>query len=369
MIQAVPLPRWRDLAALAGSVPNPMTVAAPWAAPVENPLWFSRSSWAIHAIAAAWTRRNGRPPSLWVPDYFCNATLGPVRRTQARLSFYPVAPDLEPDWEACRRQALSGPPDIFLLAHYFGRPSDAVAAKVFCQSMGATLVEDAAHVMAPCGGVGLHGAFVLWSPHKLLAVPQGGLLVRHGDEHLAPSDVSVPPGPAPGLGSWTLKRLIQMSLPDRLLPAATRRGPQRFADDPPDMDMPQTPALHPVALKLLAPAVKGLARGAQRRRDTGQALLEVLNRRSGWQPLFDPAAITPYRLVMRCDSPEIAAERFTQYRKQGIPVESWPDMVPAVQAEPRRHAVALSLRATLLCFPVHQGIKAADLVRRCVHVG
>lgn len=364
MIRAVPLPRWRDLGALAGGAPDPVAVAAPWAAPVENPLWFSRSSWAIHAMAAAWARRNGRPPSLWIPDYFCSATLGPVRRTEARISFYPVTPDLEPDWEACRTQALSGPPDIFLLAHYFGRPSDAVAAKEFCQSMGATLVEDAAHVMAPCDGVGLHGAFVLWSPHKVLAVPQGGLLVRHGDEHLAPSDVSLPSGPAPGLRDWLAKRLIQMGLPDRLQPPATGRGPQRFVDDPLPMDMPRTPALAPAGLKLLASAVKGLTSGAQRRRQTGRVLLEVLKRQSGWQPLFDPSVITPYRLVMRCQTPEIASERFDEYRRRGIPVESWPDMPPDVTGRPDRHAVALSLRATLLCFPVHQGIETRELAAR-----
>jgi dTDP-4-amino-4,6-dideoxygalactose transaminase len=42
---------------------------------------------------------------------------------------------------------------------------------------GAWFVEDCAHCLKAVSGVGEFGDFVLYSPHKLLAIPDGGLLV------------------------------------------------------------------------------------------------------------------------------------------------------------------------------------------------
>jgi hypothetical protein len=365
MITGVPLPGWRDLVALAGPLPEGEGVAAPWlSGPGDHPVWFSRSSWALHGLAEAWARRHGRKPRLWVPDYFCNATLDPVRRTGAVLTFYPVGADLEADWPECRRLAAAEPPDLLLLAHYFGCASNAEAARAFCDEAGALLIEDCAHVLAPTSNLGELGDFVLWSPHKLLAVPQGGLLICRGDA-LAEAMVPVPSGPAPSLRPWLLKRLVQMTLPAGLLPPPTRSGPQSFAADPDTGPMPATPSLSPLALKLLAAQSRDIARAAAARRANGTALLTALSAECGWQSLFDPATTTPYRLVMRCDSAEIAAGRFDRVRRGGVPVESWPDMPPEVTTRPERHQAALSLRATLLCFPVHQGLRPQVLAGRC----
>lgn len=361
MITGAPLPGWGELAALFGGSAAGAAVAAHWAEPTEKTLWFSRSAWALAAITTAWRRKHGRLPRLWVPDYFCNASLDPVRQAGVPLTFYPVGPDLVPDWEQCRRLALSAAPDLFIAVHYFGFATDLRTAREFCRLEGALLIEDCAHVLEPAAGIGRGGDFVLWSPHKLLPVPQGGLLVcRDLDEDASPAA-----GPAPGLGGWLLKRMVQKLGPGWLLPPATRSGPQTFGDDPVGGPLAETPSLAPKALKILAKAADALPRVAARRRDTARALLEVLARQDGWQPLFDPTAATPYRLVMRCDSPDIAAERFTRYRRRGIPVESWPDLAPDVRALPAQHRAALHLRATLLCFPVHQTLEAGALTRRC----
>jgi hypothetical protein len=116
------------------------------------------------------------------------------------------------------------------------------------------------------------------------------------------------------------------------------------------------------AARLLAAATPALPKVAAARRSIAQTLLDVLHPLGQWQPLFDPAAHTPYRLVMRCNSPDIAAARFDVFRRQGIPVESWPDMPPEVTADPERFGAALELRRTLLCFPVHQGLDVTELV-------
>lgn len=363
MITGAPLPRWRELARLATPLPDPATMAAPWTRPGDRFVWFSRSSWALHALAQAWTGHHRRPPRLWVPDYFCNATLDPVRRTGAMLHFYPVTEDLRPDWTAC--DAQDSPCDLFLLAHFFGFPSDGPGARAFCDRRDALLIEDCAHALMPAPGLGGLGDVELWSPHKLLAAPMGGLLVARGK---AGDLVRPPAGAAPTIRTWLVKRLVQKLVPSWMLPPATRNGPQRFADDPITGPMPETPAPSAAGLKLLAGATTGLNRAISARRHLGAMLATTLERRPGWRRLFDPAAVTPYRLVMRCDDPAVAAERFDQYRAVGIPVESWPDMPPEVTAAPAHHTVALTLRATILCFPVHQGLPDTVMAARCSSV-
>jgi len=358
MITGAPLPAWSDLIALLGFRPGSQRLAQPWLKEGERAVWFSRSAWSLAALAAAARRRLGRPPLVALPGLFCNASLGPLRRTGAALDFYPVTAELEPDWPECRR-----PPDLFVLVHAFGRPADAAAARAHCADWDAQLVEDCAHVLLPAPGIGETGDACLWSPHKLLPAPHGGLLVlRDG------ADIPAPAGPAPPVLPWLAKRLVQMVLPGRLLPNPARRGPARFEDDPPAVEMADMPAPAGAALKLLARAARGVRVVAAKRRALGHRLLEALAGREGWSALFDPVLITPYRLVMRCDTPAIAARRFDEYRAAGVPVESWPDLPPEVTADPAHHAAALRARSTLLCFPVHQGLDPADLVERCARV-
>jgi hypothetical protein len=362
MITGAPLPDWRVLAGLARPAPRPQVLAAPWLRPGDGAQWYSRSSWALAGLAAAWNRRHGRPPSVWLPAYFCDATLDPLRRTTgARIRFVPVDSSLAIDWQAGRLIYPGELPDLVLLPHFFGVPQDAAAAHAFCRETGATLVEDCAHALVPTPDLGAMGDHVLWSPHKLLAVPQGGVLITRPGATLGPDQLAAGGHPA-GIAGWLVKRLIQKLAPAAILPPATRSGPQRFEDDPASGAMPDTPMLGDAAARLLAAATPALPKVAAARRSIAQTLLDVLHPLGQWQPLFDPAAHTPYRLVMRCNSPDIAAARFDVFRRQGIPVESWPDMPPEVTADPERFGAALELRRTLLCFPVHQGLDVTELV-------
>jgi hypothetical protein len=353
MITGAPLPAWSDFAALLGRRPDPARLAEPWLKEGDRAVWFSRSAWSLAALAEAAQARLGRPAVVALPGLFCDSSLGPLRRTGARIQFYPVAETLDPDWPNC------APCDLFVLVHAFGRPADAATARAACADWDALLVEDCTHALLPAAGIGDTGDACLWSPHKLLPAPQGGLLA------LRSADAAAPQGPAPPLLSWLAKRLAQKLLPGRLLPDPARRGPARFEDDPAPAGLALTPAPGRAALKLLGRAIDGARVAAAKRRTLGHRLLEVLAMRPGWSPLFDPATITPYRLVMRCDAPDIAAARYQRYRQAGVPVESWPDLPAEVRADSARQRTALHLRATLLCFPVHQGLNAGEVIKRC----
>lgn len=350
MIPITPLPSSAALARLIGPRADPARMAAPWLLPGQKGQWFSRSSWSLAAIAQGWAERHGRPPCMVLPDYFCNATLDPVRATGTVLAFAPVDRNLRVDW-----QKAEADPDLVVLVHTFGAPADMAAAQAFAQAHGAILIEDCAHVLRPENQIGSVGDFAVWSPHKCLPIPHGGLLASRLDWDLKPQ------GEIQDFRSWVIKRLIQKVVPARLLPGAARRGLAHFDDDPgAGGGFPCTPVPHAGALKILAGCLD-LDRAARQRRAVGQAWVSRLMGQGGWSALFDPCGITPYRLVMRCDNHDLAVARYDQYRRLGVPVESWPDLIPEIAADPVRHAEALDLRRTLLCFPCHQGMCPGDV--------
>ena len=179
MLTHAPLPRWWDLfRALVRRPPSDAELAAPWRREGEVAGWLSRSAWSL-ALIALWRQHEARGSTVtaWFPDFFCNSSLAPLRLTGAKLVFYPVTEGMTPDYAACRNIAETHPPDLFVLLHYIGRPAPAAASRDFCVRHRAWLIEDAAHVLRPIDGVGRFGDFVVYSPHKHLAIPDGAVLV------------------------------------------------------------------------------------------------------------------------------------------------------------------------------------------------
>lgn len=358
MSTAAPLPRLAALMAAAfAAVPDGDALAMPWQSAAAGPRhaqWFSRSAFALAALAAA-RQGEGKYRPLWLPDYFCNQSSGPSRLAGAPILHYPITADLAPDWPACHKLATKRPPDLFLLVHYFGRPADGTAARAFCDSFGATLVEDAAHVLVPKDGIGSHGDAVFYSPHKLFALPDGALLLTRGSQAVAPSPMAAPPA-----WPWLVRRLLQKAMPAPLHAAAIRRRLPNFDRDPPFAALPATPVPSRLALRLLA-RVDPAGEAAARRRNA-EFWAAALAGRPDIRPFPSPIPDAPYRFVAEAVG-ETAADLFETFRARGCPVESWPDLAPEVLADPFRHAVAIRLRRRLLFLPVHSGVTPYDIRR------
>ena len=357
MSTAAPLPRLRDLAAaLGGAAPDDTRLAAPWRRDSEAAFWFSRGAWALAAVVGWWEAAKGRPgPALWLPDYFCNQASEPARAAGARVRFYPVGSDLAPRWPALRARAAEAAPDLFVLVHTFGHPGDARGARSFCDETGALLIEDAAHVLGPAPGIGEAGEFVLYCPHKTLALPDGAVLLMRDDAGAMGEAVANLGRGSPAPWPWLLKRLVQKGLPGPALRALIRRRTPEFAHDAPYRRLPRTPRPSPLARKLLAGYGAALDAAAADRRSNEDALRRALEDAAGCRPLFPavPRGVVPYRLVLRCADEARAAARFQELRRRGSAVESWPDLAPEVLADPGRHGDALALRRELLLLPVH----------------
>ncbi|ARJ66494.1 hypothetical protein WV31_12850 [Magnetospirillum sp. ME-1] len=362
MITQAVLPRWSSLLAASGRE-DP---SSHWAREGDRAWWLARSTYSLALLGRALQARLGRPARMLLPGHFCNQSLDPLRRSGATITFYPVDDQARPVWGVLESAAAQA--DALVIVHTFGFRNDAAGARALCDRLGCLLIEDAAHVLAPRAGIGEMADAVLYSPHKLLAVPSGAvLLLRPRADEMVPALEealgSLPAGTAP-VGDWLLRRLVQSS---PLWPLLSRRrlsGPQDFLDDPPPGRIEGPAGLSSWARGLLAGA--DLEEIARRRRCNADALWRTVEGRGPWIRYVadgdDDGEAVPYRLVLRCRDAQAAAGLYARLRAAHLPVESWPDLPPEVSADPAGQAGAIGLRRTLVLLPVHQSLKTGELV-------
>jgi hypothetical protein len=396
MLSYAPLPPWMTLArALAKGSLSPVELAAPWKGDGAVAGWLSRSAWSL-ALVAGWRKRGDAEISMWVPDFFCNSALELVRLAGVNLVFYPVTDALEPDLAACRLLVRAGKPDVFVLVHYFGRPTPAASARDFCMQQGAWLVEDAAQCLRPTGGVGEYGDFVLYSPHKHLPVPDGAVLVARaagasklggegitslGDPNDWPEQLSQLNDTLPAHRKarqataiiWLAKRVLQkLGVSRKMAP------PPQFAESG-ESNGTSPPLLPPrpsgLALRLLARLTSTLADVARHRQRTQLVLDALVSADSATSSAAIATAERPKRrewtpyLAAYWAGESHAAEIHDRWQRRGIPVTTWPDLPPEVTADPDQHATAWRLRHERLYLIVHQSLsvnalRAAFVTRR-----
>jgi len=140
-------------------------------------LMTSQGAVSIRLIArAAKAVMNKKEICVAIPDLFCVETESEFCGKDIKVIRYPITEALDPDWE--KLKFLFGQYEIAILivVHYFGLEHDISRAKTLCRNRGAILVEDCAHCLYDYGKIGKHGDFAVFSPHKLLPVPDGSVI-------------------------------------------------------------------------------------------------------------------------------------------------------------------------------------------------
>lgn len=393
MLIPAPLPTWPNLfRALLRRPPSDSALASPWHREGEVVGWLSRSAWSL-ALIAQW-RKNRVPGSqitVWIPDFFCNASLAPLRQTGANLVFYPLTDKMLPDLARCKTLAEKDSVDIFVLAHYFGQPTPAATARDFCTRHGAWLIEDAAHVLRPVEGVGAYGDFVLYSPHKHLPLPDGAVVVirpngpgKLGEEGLtsfgqsstwpdqlrelqSQLGVSVNRSWIPSV-VWLVKRVLQKfgvrSWARPTIPFAESLNPSQSISPPLTVASQSR-----LARRLLSNFLDLEAVARQRQRHQLLWDFVVLDN----EDLLDKVSVaertkirewTPYLATYQVD-PTTAELTHDEWEKQDFPTTTWPDLPPEVVMQQDTHANAWRLRHSRLYLPVHQSLSIRGVLRRC----
>lgn len=318
---------------------------------------YGRLSLAAGVQAVRKATPNGRV-TVWVPGYFCNESLDPLRGLPVALRFYPIREDLTPDWPAFEeRTAGESGRQIFILVHYFGFPNATEESRKFCDRHEMVLLEDAAHVLFPVLSMGL-GDLLVFSPRKLLAVPSGSVLVI--SRGLAPYLVDSPRDARVGdTLFWLARRLTQeilmcLHVPWHHLRRALQESP--FSSNANGMGRTNVESCDPYALRLLTVMEQGSDEVIRRRRNHYMELLDLTSELGGARPLFPflPDGVCPYAFPMLLErgSKDVVA----RLRDMGIPASQWPDLPPEVLASREEHRIAIRTYEHLLLLAVHQSL-------------
>jgi lipid II:glycine glycyltransferase (peptidoglycan interpeptide bridge formation enzyme) len=373
-ITLAPLPKLRDIIKSIFTKPlSNKDLSKSWKS-MESDIshWFSRSAFAMLAIAKWYELyTNKKSTTIWIPDYFCNEPLQLLRKSNFKLHFYPITDGLIPNWELCRDQSLTIKPDIFFLVHYFGYPSDGINARKFCNEYNCILVEDAAHVLIPQKDIGLHGEFVFYSPHKLLAISDGSVLIQRTKTKVLRklsnnNPVKVMrqiledmPQKSPSTLLWLLKRTLQKFLPDFLW--IKRLKEENIAEMPhgPTSFKPMQSKLSRKLLTIQIPHINKYVLARQ----TNQAIISSFYNPSEEKALFQIGNYIPYISGIRCKTDFYTEEKLRLLKRKRSPVMKWPDLPPEVLSESDNHTLAIELQKNLFFSPVHQSLNISAIKR------
>lgn len=355
-----------------------------WHKEQEVAIFLSKTAWSIALLSLIRkSQKSGDRVIVWIPDYFCNTSLNILRETGCEIVFYPILENLEPDFSSFKELVQgNGTPDIFLLVHYFGKPSSASRSVEFCSKNGAWLVEDAAHVLRPVKGIGEAGDFVLYSPHKLLPLPDGAILIVRPDgpthldsqmledifkkgkwiEFLSELNVSSKGGlNLKGYSNvivWVLKQILQKAYLRRYIKQPFYETEQSSL----------TPFVYPkpeisrISLKILSGLCNKLADIASLR-ERNQMLWDYCigllspKGNTAIHPGRRPAGLnwSPYLSSYEGEEQAIAEFYNSLDAKKFLPT-TWPDLPPELFENKIRHNVAIRLRNSGFYLPVHQSV-------------
>lgn len=364
-LPAVPLPSIKSLLQAATA---PISTGEPWKSndrkgSVTQVYW--RGSFALAAAVEAVRKATEEDQvTVWVPGYFCNEALEPLRDLPVTLRFYPVRADLTPCWSAMEQlRAGQAGAEVFVLVHYFGFPNAILQAKTFCDKNRMVLLEDAAHVLQPGGVIG-NGDLTIYSPWKLLAVPSGGILVasQNWATHLV--EISADQVGKTDTVRWLAKRLAQklfvkLHIPWHILKRVRRQDSSPTNTD--GMHHRTSGGCSPFDLKLLSVVGQNMEQVTEQRRYNYQQMLGWTEHLVEARPLFAhlPEGVCPYAFPLLVE--QGSADLVAKLQAQGIPASQWPDLPPEVLATPEVHKISIHTFERLLLLPVHQSLTSRQI--------
>jgi dTDP-4-amino-4,6-dideoxygalactose transaminase len=344
-----------------------------WVKSDEICLSLSRSAYSIKLVSD-WRQNINREKQIviWLPDFFCNESLEPLRQSNVKLVFYPVDENSIPLWSNISNKKFD-PPDIFFLVHYFGNLSPSEKVSEFCKKHCAWLVEDATHAIEPQIGLGDFGDIVLYSPHKHFAIPDGAFLIVRKDgpsrllnktENLKIlykiyNDLIVNNRGFDKVNLfWILKRLLQR------VGVRAKNNISSFDDDSLGLALANTNsfAMSAISNKLLAKELRRIKNIKSHRKEC------ALQWEKGLSQLFHENEVkfrdssgAPYLTFLSFQDKAKANIFFYMMQKVNLPVSSWPDLPPEVLSAKEKYPYSNKHRHSRIYLPVHQTIKSSQI--------
>ena len=369
-ITITPLPGIIDLAiGIIGRNPSNKDLSYPWLArKSDSPYWFSKSAFSLAFIYSWWKLViNKKSPAIWIPNYFCNYALRELRIRNANIVFYPINESLEPDWEICNDLANKEKPDIFILVHYYGYPSDVQTAKRFCSNKQCLFIEDATHSLRPEGDIGKYGDFVLYSPHKFFAIPDGAILIINNSSKIFSKFnrnkvieqfkklYAILPNKSQPTIIWMIKRLIQKIVPTSIITILGANKKKKIAYTETDI----CPQQSSISRRILFRQIKSIDQISLKRKINHSILSNCFYSNSKQSiPNYES---TPYQFRLSLKN-ETDILLFNRIKKMNWPfVMQWPDLPSEITSTNEINSVALQYAENSLFIPIHQGISICSI--------
>ena len=393
MLTKAPLPRWLDICRAILPIKSAnKNLASHWHREGEVAGWLSRSTWSFALIALWRSLRYSTPVTVFLPDYFCNTALVALRSLGVKLVFYPLEENLAPDISACKALLESNSPDLFVLVHYFGKPIPVSQARDFCAHHGAWLIEDATHVLRPIEGVGKFGDFVLYSPYKHLAIPDGAVLVArpNGSAKLNSEILNFFGSPdswyyqlrdlqikmrvsriysLTHVPVWLIKRIIQkLGFIKKISNSKTSFLESITINN--DIFKLTSPRMSVFSKRLLFRNIPSIFNEV-RARQFNQLLWDssILNNKDLTANIVKAAVRpnkrewTPYLAAYKVNLTQ-AEQIYDIWQSNNMPVTIWPDLPQEVIINKSKHSNAINLCRSRLYLPLHQSLNPRDIISR-----
>ena len=110
---------------------------------------------------------------VWLPAYLCADVADASLRAGAQIAYFPLGDTLEPDLGFLAQNLRPG--DFCLAVDYFGRDPGREFRQFVAGRADIDWIEDRAHAWST--GFAPWGRWVVYSPRKLIGVPDGGVLI------------------------------------------------------------------------------------------------------------------------------------------------------------------------------------------------
>ncbi len=316
------------------------------------------------AIASLSRKIGGKNPVVFVPAYFCNESLSPLRNSQARIVFYSTNMDFTPNWSHINELSKIHTPDMFILTHYFGEVNDIAGAATFVNSNNCILLHDCAHHSYIPTVISSSLGIVMLSPHKIFATSPLSIVTCDEDDtrylpilrycNFKKQDIT-----------WVTKRFIQ-KLFFNLLPCRLKAELPSLSSDYVAAELTEQKVswLSLVFFSaILKNAHKDISARAANYRYMFERVLGAVDN-DLIRIVSSQNLASPYLFVLYVD--KLLHEKVYVYlRKKCIPVSTWPDLPPEVVAEPELFECAIHQAKTLLFFPIHQGVNKNHIDYMC----
>lgn len=372
-----PIPIFKDIvkALIFRKKTNLVDLANPWLLSNEKSYWFSRSAWSLYAVVKfRMLTKSLDKISIWLPSYFCNESTIPIRTLGCSISFYPVLYDGTPDATKFDLMLDKGLPDIILFVHYYGKPTISDKIYNFSKKNRIWLIEDAAHCITPDDNIGKYGDFVIYSPHKIFAVPDGALLLISEN---GPNNISFDLLDKFGFNDlynsiiyknnkllisdahkWLFKRILQILGFRRVSKSLTFK----YSESTLSIDTFPHPMMSSISFRLLRSTIFKINAEKNKRKANQSKWHSTL--RSNLLSNFiedHEGDYTPYLAKFAFNDAKIAEKFFIFFKSIKIPVSTWPDLPPEVLLRPSYYDKTIKMKDRCFYLPVHQSINPNNI--------